>query len=418
MGLNTEIVITGVGVVSPIGIGQSEMWESLVAGRSGVDTVDWLSGSEWPVRFGGELRGFEGKKYVQPRKSLKVMCREIQFGFSAASLAIENAGLDSNSVDSDRFGVVCGTEMFYGDPHDLIAALYHCRDDQGEYEYDKWGEHAMPHIYPLWMLMYLPNMVACHIAIAQDARGPNNSICLGEASSLLALLEAVDVIDRGHADVMVVGGAGSRLSITAMIYRGAENLSVNNDAPAQACRPFDAGRGGMVNGEGAGALVIETRAHAEARGAKPLARVVSGGRSFGSPESRGDGMRRAITAALEAGHCRPEELSHVNCEGVGTQVDDACEAAAIRDTLGDLPVLAMKSYFGNLGAGTGMVELAGSLSSLQHGLVPRTLNYETPDPKCPVNVTREPIASDARRALVTNQSSTGQAAAVVLERLD
>ena len=129
-------------------------------------------------------------------------------------------------------------------------------------------------------------------------------------------------------------------------------------------------------------------------------------------------MRRAITAALEAGHCRPEELSHVNCEGVGNQVDDACEAAAIRDTLGDLPVLAMKSYFGNLGAGTGMVELAGSLSSLQHGLVPRTLNYETPDPKCPVNVTREPIASDARRALVTNQSSTGQAAAVVLERLD
>ena len=416
MGLATDIVITGAGVVSPIGIGKSTFWDSLQQGRSGVHTLDWLEDTQWPVRFGGQVTDFEPKKYVKPRKSLKVMCREIQFGFSAATLAMEDGNLEAESVDCDRFGVICGSEMFYGDPNDLIQSLHNCKDENGEYDEDLWGDHALQHIYPLWMLMYLPNMVACHIAIAQDARGPNNTICQGEASGLLALIEAASVIERGLADVMIVGGSGSRLSVAAMMYRGDANLSHRNDAPESAARPFEASRDGMVNGEGAAAIVLESRAHAEARGATPIAKLLGSHRSFGAPSQREKGLRHAINGALQDTDTTSAQLAHVNVEGLSTVDQDVWEAGALSDCLGDTPVFAPKSYFGNLGGGTGVVELVASLTAIENQLTPKTLNYEQPDPKCPVAVTSEPLAMEAPRVMCVNQSTTGQSVAVVLER--
>lgn len=414
MGFDKELVITGVGVVSPIGIGRDAFWDSLSNQSSGIKPIDWLENTKWPVRFGGEVRDFEPKKYIKPRKSMKVMCREVQLGFSSAALAIEDAGVETDEVDGDRFGVVCGSEMYYGDPHDLIRALHHCKDEAGRYDERKWGSEAMPHIYPLWMLMYLPNMVACHLAIAQDARGPNNTICMGEASCLLALLEAASVIDRGLTDVMIVGGASSRLAVSQLIHRGDDGLSHRNDDPEGAARPFDKDRDGVVNGEGSGAIVLETREHAEARGAKPIARLLSGFRSFAPPGSA-DGMRRVMRCALDQAEADASSLSHINAEGASMEAEDREEATAIRDALGDTPVFAPKSYFGNLGGATGVVELAATLCGMQQKTLPATLNYESPDPECPVNVLTEATPLDKPLAMAINRSSTGQCAAIVIE---
>lgn len=416
-----EVVITGLGVVSPIGVGTAAFWDALCSGRSGVRSWASVQGTGMPVTFAAQVADFDAKAYVTPRKSLKVMCREIQMGFAAAVMALEDAQLRKEQTDPDRFGVIYAAEMFYGDLEELLDAYRNCMVD-GQFQFSLWGTRLLTDIFPLWMLKYLPNMVACHVGIAQDARGPNNSIVLGEASSLLALSECARVIERGHADVMIAGGTGSRLNVPAMLFRGDSNLSHRADEPARASRPFDADRDGMVNGEGAAVVILERAAHARARGARPLARVLGHGSSFEAVHPNrprtGDGMRRAIRVALASSQRNPHQLDHVNAHGISTRDDDRAEAEAIRDLLGEIRVTAPKGFFGNLGAGGGMVELCASLAGLPHQLVPHTLNYETPDPACPVEVIRDtPARLEKPTFLAVNQSGTGQAAAVVVEAL-
>ena len=413
-----DVVITGIGVASPIGIGKDAYWKSMLEGRSGIGPLAVAVGSDLPVKIGGEIRGFDGKHFVKPRKSLKVMCREIQIGYTASVLALQDAGLSAGKVDPDRFGVVLGSEMFYCDLDELADAYRKCVVD-GQLRPDLWGAGAMSDMYPLWMLKYLPNMVACHIAITEDARGPNNTITLDEVSSLLAVIESVCYIQRGAADVMIAGGQGSRVNLTRIMYRGDTYWSHRNDEPQRACRPFDAQRDGTVIGEGAGAFVLESRRHAEARGANILASVRGFGRSFdlvpGRHAAGTDGYRRAIEGALASAGLGPADIGHVNAHGSGMIEGDRFEAQAIRSCLGDVPVTAPKSYFGCLGAGTGAVEMAASVLAIATGTVPATLNYEFPDPTCPVNVVHgQPLSLDKRTALVLNQSETGQTAAVVL----
>jgi 3-oxoacyl-[acyl-carrier-protein] synthase II len=413
-----DVVITGLGVVSPIGIGKDAYWKSMLEGRSGVGPLTVAVGSDLPVKIGGEIKGFDAKQFVKPRKSLKVMCREIQTGYAAAMLALQDAGVSAGKVDPDRFGVVLGSEMFYCDLDELADAYRKCVVD-GQLRPDLWGAGAMSDLYPLWMLKYLPNMVACHIAITEDARGPNNTITLDEVSSLLAVIESVCYIQRGAADVMIAGGQGSRVNLTRIMYRGDEYWSHRNDEPARACRPFDAQRDGTVIGEGAGAFILESRRHAAARGANILARVLGFGRSFdrvpGHHAVGTDGFRRAIEGALTSAGLGAADIGHVNAHGSGMIEGDRFEAQAIRSCLGDVPVTAPKSYFGCLGAGTGAVEMAASVLAIATGLLPATLNYEFPDPACPVNVVRgQPLPVGKRTAVVLNQSETGQTAAVVL----
>ncbi len=413
-----DIVITGTGVVSPIGIGKEAFWQSLEQGASGVRRLQSFDASRFPSPIGGELVDFDPKQYVTPRKSLKVMSREIQTGFAAARLAIDDAVLDPGHVDPDRFGVIFGAEMFYCDLEEVAACYRPCLQD-GEFQMAEWGTSGMSKLFPLWMLMYLPNMVACHVGIANDARGPNNTIACGEASSLLAVMEGVEVLRRGIADVMIVGGSGSRINVTPLVFRGDHLLSHRVDDPAAACRPFDADRDGVVNGEGAGAFVLETRAHAEARGAKIAAEILGGGQSFelrSAPDSRqGAGLQRAIRAAMTRAEIEPAEVGHVNAHGLGTVEDDRREAAAIVATLDRVPVTAPKSFFGNLGAGSAMVEMAATVLALQQERVPFTRNYETPDPTCPLNVIRdEPLEGTPPIAMVLSYSTTGQTAALAL----
>jgi 3-oxoacyl-[acyl-carrier-protein] synthase II len=416
----SQIVITGIGVVSPIGIGVEPFWKSLRAGTSGVRPYSILQGTEMPVRFGGEIIDFDAKQYVTPRKSLKVMSREIQLGFAAAAMAVEDAGISGDTVDPDRFGVVFGSEMPYGPPEELVDVYEHCKVN-GVIDPGLWPEQALRKNFPLWMLKYLPNMTACHIGIAYDARGPNNSITHGDVSSLLAMTEAMHIIRRGHADMMIVGGFGARLNLTQLQYRGDANLSHREDDPEAASRPFDADRDGMVNGDGAGALVIERREHAEHRGATVLATIRGVGDSYEprlTPKpATGIAIRRSITHCLANAGLEADSIGHVSAYGVSTIHDDPLEARAIRDCMGDVPVTALKSYFGNLGAGGGAVETVASVLALQHNEVPRTLNYETADPECPVNVIHgrslvgaEPIA------MILSQAGPGQAVAMILSR--
>jgi 3-oxoacyl-[acyl-carrier-protein] synthase II len=384
-----------------------------------VRTITKVDATGLATPFGGEIVGFDPKQYVKPRKSLKVMSVEIQWAFAAADMAMAHAGLSgAGSVGPERLGVIFGCDMIYSDVNELLPAYRKCLVD-GQFDYQLWGQQALGEMFPLWMLKTLPNMPACHIGIAHDARGPTNCITLGEVSSLLAFIEAMRVIERGHADVVITGGAGTRLHLAPLAYRGGLLLSRRCDAPEQASRPFDAARDGMVNGEGAAAIVLESRAHAQRRKARILARAIGASSRFeprrnGAP-AQGIGVTNAIRAALESAHLQPGQIGHVNAHGLSTIEHDRAEAHAIRDTLGDVPVTAPKSFFGNLGSGTGAVELVVSILALEKGEIPVTLNYEQPDPACPLNVIcGEPAQSTIPTALVLNQATMGQAAAVVI----
>jgi 3-oxoacyl-[acyl-carrier-protein] synthase II len=265
-------------------------------------------------------------------------------------------------------------------------------------------------------------MPACHIGLAQDARGPNNSLTLGEVSSLSATVEAARVIERGQADAMIAGGAGSRIYPT-MLFRGiVYDLSRRDEEPAKASRPFDAGRDGAVNGEGAAVVILESREHAESRGAATLAKIVGHASAYEPTADcrtaqylQGTAIRRMLHDVLEASGVAPQDVGCVIAHGMSTQHDDRREAEAIREILGDVPVTAPKSYYGHFSAGSGAVELAIGLLMLKHRLIPPTLNYETPDPACPVNVVHgQARLLESPTVLVLSHSHQGRAVAVLL----
>ncbi len=411
-----EVVITGLGIVSPIGVGREAVWNAIESRRSGVRPLPGLASAGWLAPFGGEVIDFDPKALIEPRKSIKVMSRDIQLASAAAELAWQDACLSKATLDPERFGVVGAAGVMYCDLEELRVPFLEWLK-QEDFDIHRWSRQAMGELYPLWMLKYLPNMPACHIGIRYDARGPNNTIAEGDVSSLLALIEAADVIRRDHADVMIVGGTGSRINVSDLMWHRGARLACNGKLPpAAVCRPFDAGRSGQVNGEGSAQIVIETREHAERRGARIMASLAGSAVRFepaaAGKEPTGSAIARAIRAALTSAGAEPSDIGHVNAHGNSTREDDPIEARAIRQELGDVLVTAPKSYFGNLGQGSGMVELAVSLLAMSHGVVPPTLNYETPDPECPVNVVRELQASDRPAFIKLTHNATGQAAAV------
>jgi len=414
-----DIVITGLGIISPIGIGPEAYWSALCAGRSGVRRLEWFAAAEdLPIPFGGVVVDFDPKTYVRPRKSLKVMNRDIQLAFTVADMACEQAGHHRQAIDPERLGAVFGADMMSCDLSELVPTYRSCLVD-GRFDYHRWGPAAMAELFPLWMLKYLPNMPACHIGIAQDARGPSNTLTLGDVSSLSAVAEAGRVLRRGQADAMLVGGVGSRIHPTIIFRSAAYELSRRVEEPERACRPFDAQRDGIVNAEGAAAVMFETRAHAQARGTPVLAKFFGFGSAFepvvdGVPLT-GRSLRAAMQGALRDAGLGARDIGAVFAHGISTLRDDPREAQAIRDVLGDVPVTAIKSYFGHCGAGSGALDLVAAVLSLQNGVVPPTLNYEVPDPHCPVCVVRgagHPLASS--KLLLLSHTQYGQAIAVVV----
>jgi 3-oxoacyl-[acyl-carrier-protein] synthase II len=421
MSLKQEIVVTSAGVACPIGVGLDAVWSSLLEGRSGVRRLNLFDSPDMPTPFGGEVVDFDAKKFVKNRKSLKVMSRDIQLAVAAAEMAVSSAGISAKPLDPERFGVLFGADVIPCDLSELVPAFRSCIVE-GKFDFHRWGHAAMAEMFPLWLLKYLPNMLACHIGLAHDARGPNNTLTLGDVSCLSAAIEATRVIERGQADAMLSGGAGSRIH-PMRIFRGiAHELSRRGDEPEKAGRPFDADRDGMVNGEGAAAFLLETFDHAKRREVAPLAKILAHASAYerldsGDSESalRGGAIRRVLSSVLKDAIMGPEGIGCVIAQGYSTRIDDQREAQAIRDVLGDVAVTAPSSCFGHSGAGCGAVELAVAILALKHCKIPPTLNYENSDSACPVNVVHgEPRALESPTALVLSHSQQGQAVAMLL----
>ena len=375
--------------------------------------------------YGGEVIDFEPKAYVQPRKSLKVMSRETQFAFAAGEMAWADAGLEGIEVDPEHVGVIGAAGLQYCPLDELIDPLSESTNGDGVIDLVAWGERGMRRLFPLWMLKYLPNMAACHVGIRRQAFGPTNTISLGEVSSLVALGEAFEAIRRGAADVMLAGGTSSKVDLTDIILHGGMGLSRRQGAPEQTCRPFDTDRDGGVVGEGAAYFVLESREHAERRGffhrdGAPWAEVKSViSRCEAAAENcspTGRALVQAVHAALKTAEVEPASLAMVKAHGASRTDSDASEAQALVKVVGDTPITAPTSYFGSIGAAGGAVELAATLIAWREGTIPATLNYETPDPACPVNVSSDHREAIGDALLAVNQSVVGQAVAALLQK--
>jgi 3-oxoacyl-[acyl-carrier-protein] synthase II len=417
--------LTGLGILTPIGHSKEAFWDSLCNGRGGIAPIQGFDPAGLPTRIAGEVRDFDAKNYVdkKERKSLKVMSRSIQLAVAASQLAMQDAGIAKEQLDPARFGVEFGAGLIASELDELGTAAQRCSDGQpGAVDFARWGTEGLAAMPPLWMLKYLPNMLACHVSILQNAQGPNNTITQNDVASLLALGEAYRIIARGAADFFLVGGADSRINPLTMVRDSLfMPLTRRNDEPAKASRPFDRGRDGMVPGEGAGVFALEEMEHARKRGARVYAEVVGFGSAF-DRSCTGAGLARAIRAALKEAAALPEDIDHVNAQGFSDQRNDVWEARGIHEVFGKcpnpVPVFAPKSYLGNLGAGAGAAELAASVLSLEHALLPPTLNYEDPDPDCPIFVAAgEPRPARRKVVIKTSFTAMGQCAALVIRKV-
>lgn len=428
-----RVVVTGMGVICPLGNAPDQLWENLSQGRSGVAPFEAIPRDPFPSKCGGEARAFTGdianfgplEKTLQRtiKKGLKVMCREIQMGVAAAQLALVDANLAPPQRVSERTGVAFGSDYIMTLPQEFTDGILNCLDAEGKFHFERWGQQGLTKVDPLWLLKYLPNMPASHVAIYNDLRGPSNSITLREASANLSVGEAYETIVRGSADAMVVGATGSRVHPlrSVQVFLQEEVASGDGD-PATLSRPFDRGRRGMVLGEGAGVLILEELESAQRRGARILAEVLGHGSSaVGAREGvahREQAIVNAFTQALRRASLGPEKLGHIHAHGLATRGSDADEARGIRRVVGDqpVPVVAAKSYFGNLGAGSGLVETAASILALQHGRLFPVLNCDELDPECPITPVRSHDVPAGDSFVNLNMTPQGQAGAVVVGR--
>lgn len=425
-----DVVITGIGLISPLGIGRDAFWSSIQSGRTGLKRVELASYVGTPDCIGGEVSDFTDetakKEHLKSvRKSLKVMCREIQMGVASALQAMTDAGLSAGTVAPDRIGVDFGANLMSTPPDGLLDAAVKASDlIDGAYNfvYDKWGSGRFDGMEPLWLLRYLPNMPGCHIGIAVDARGPNNSITHDEASGNLVIAEACNSIRRNRADVMITGSTGTRLHPVKASHSNHWDTLAAGPAESRV-RPFDRSRSGEALAEAACTLILEAREHAEARGAKILGTVLGSASSTvasrtGTPDEA-TAIALAAAAAISRSGLTPEDIGHINACGSGNPVRDQFEAAGLHRVFGSraasVPVTAVKSYMGSAGSGSGLCELAASLLALQHGLVPKTLNFASPDASNALNVVHgEHQAASNGIFLKTSVTRVGQASAVVV----
>lgn len=421
-----RVVITGIGTVSPIGIGTQPFWNNLVAGHSGIGPLQSVPSEGYPSRIAAEIADFDPTDHIRNRKYIRLMSRDIQFGTAAAGMAMSDACLGLGDYDPERLGVTFGAGRMSTQPAELAEAASTSEVDS-DFDATRWGEGNLGRIAPLWLLKQLPNMPACHVSMQHDARGPNNTITSRDSSALLALAEAVRVIERDAADAVIVGACSSNIHpVDLTKFNLFESLSRRDDDPEAASRPFELTRDGAVVGEGAAAFVVENYEHAVRRGATIYGEVLGVGAGCDgagySNGSGGRGVARSIQAALRRSGIEPGEIGHINAHGQSTQRDDLVEARGYYWGLGDaarrIPVTALKSYFGNFEAGSGAVELAGMLLSLRHQIVPTTLNYRIPDPRCRLNVVHDgPLELRNSTAMTINRTSMGQSAAAIVRAI-
>jgi len=433
-----RVVITGIGAFSPLGMSAGEMWQGLAGGRCGIDTIKAFDPVGFTCKIAGEVGEYDIRKHVPRyhRKATKLMSRDIELAVIAANEAIADAGLvtratdpDNVSVDPTRFAINIGAGLISCDLVELSPSVAVSLTD-GDFDIRKWGAAGLETLTPLWLLKYLPNMLACHIGIIHDIQGPSNSITCGESSAYLAIGEAAQVIDRGCADVALAGGCEAKVNPIVMIRQCLlkRATSSSNDDPKRACRPFDADAGGAVFGEAAALVVLETLQGAQDRGARIYAEVAGfGGSNSLNPayehlEPDGRGVRFAIEQALAEAEIRPGELDLVIPCGSGIACDDAAEARAIADVLGEavdsVPVWPIKSMVSHTGAAAGAIDVVAAVMAMQKGVIPPAVNCEKKAPGCTLNIPGETLNRPVRYALCCGYSFGGQTAALVLKQYE
>jgi 3-oxoacyl-[acyl-carrier-protein] synthase II len=373
----TRIVVTGVGALTPLGNSAEEFWTALTEGRSGIAPISKFDASGFPTTIAGEIRNFDPLRYVD-KKEARRLDPYLQYAIASAVMAVEDAGFDPARVDSTRFGVVIGSGI------GGITTLLEGEDIRKT----KGPDRVSPFVIPMLII----NMASGLVSMRFNAKGPNSSVVTACATGNHAIGDAFRILQRGDADIMIAGGAEAIIvPLTIAGFCAMKAMSTRNDEPQKASRPFDANRDGFVCGEGAGLIVLESLAHALRRDARIYGEIVGYGMTadahhMTAPDPEGDGAVRAMAGALKDAGIATTEVGYINAHGTSTPYNDKFETLAIKRLFGDharkLAVSSTKSMTGHLLGAAGGVEAVATVLALHHGVLPPTINYETPDPDC------------------------------------
>ena len=384
-----RVVVTGLGVVSPLGTGVEKNWQALMAGRSGIRSITRFSTEGFAVRIAGEVPDFRAEDYIEP-KEIKKMDLFMQYAVGAASMAMEDSGIKIEGEFAENVGVIIGVGL--------------CGLDTIETTHKVMLEGGPRKISPFFIPKVISNLAAGHIAIRHGAKGVNWTPTSACASGTHAIGEAFHLIRRRTQDAVIAGGAEAVITPLAVGgFASMKALSTRNEEPERASRPFDKARDGFVIGEGAGVLIIEEREHALKRGAKIHAELIgyaANGDAYHmtAPAPEGEGAARCMRLALKDAGLMPQDVDYINAHGTSTEYNDANETTAIRNVFGEraakLAVSSTKSMTGHLLGAAGAIEGIYSVLALKHGILPPTINYETPDPVCDLDY----VPNTARKA--------------------
>jgi len=411
--LSNRVVITGLGVVSPVGTGKDVFWKSLLEGKNGIDKITRFDATEYKSQIAGEVKDFDPADYMD-KKEAKRIDRYAQFAVAAAKMAVEDAKLNLEAEDCDRIGTFVGSGI------GGIETMH------GQYE--KLFDKGPNKISPFFIPMMIGNMAAGHVSIALGLKGPSSCVVTACATGTNNIGDAFRVLQRGDADVMVAGGTEASISQAAVAgFCSMKALcSDHNDDPAHASRPFDANRSGFVMGEGAGIVVMETLEHAEKRGAHIYAEIVGYGANsdayhITSPAPHGEMAAKCMAIALKDAGLKPSDVDYINAHGTSTHLNDLTETEAIKTVWGehakDVSVSSIKSMTGHLLGAAGGIECIATALAVENDMLPPTINYETPDEGLDLDyVPNKAKAKTVRAALSNNFGFGGHNACIVLKK--
>lgn len=408
-----RVVITGLGIVSPVGNDVPTAWANLVAGRSGISAISRFDASAFPTRIAGEVRGFDVSQYM-PAKEARHFDTFVHYGIAAGLQALRDSGIEVTDANAERVGVIIGSG---------IGGMWTI-----ESQHKNLMEKGPRKVSPFMIPALISNMVGGLVAIDLGARGPNFGVVSACATATHAIGESMRMIRYGEADVMVCGGAEA--AITPLAYAGfcsMKAMSTNNENPQKASRPFDLNRDGFIMGEGAGVLVLESLEHAQARGAHIYCELSGYAATCDAfhitqPDPEGKGLSQAMARALADARMQPHEIDYINAHGTSTPYNDKFETLAIKKVFGEharkVMISSTKSMTGHLLGAAGGIEAVISVKTIQTGEVPPTINLETPDPDCDLdyvpNVKRQ---AEVKTVLSDNLGFGGQNAALVFRKL-
>lgn len=421
--MRRRVVVTGIGCITPVGNSVDEMWESLLAGRSGIDNISYFDASGFPTKFAAEVKDFELGDYVEHPERFEYAGRNIRFAIGAAVQAVRDSGIEDRPVDPTRFGIYLGAGEGQQDFFlfmKLIAEAQH----NGEFDVAEFTRRGLEQLNPRFEMEQEPNMPAGHLAGLFNAQGPNLNCLTACAASSQAIGEATEIIRQNEAEVMLSGGAHSMIHPFGLTgFNLLTALSTRNDEPQRASRPFDKNRDGFVLGEGAGMLILEELEHARQRGAKIYGEVCGYGSTADAyritdihPEGRG--ATGCINMALRDAETNPEDIAYINAHGTSTAVNDRVETMAIKQSFkeraAETPISSTKSMMGHLIAAAGSAEAIVCLQAINNNVLPPTINYEEPDPDCDLDyVPNETRQAEVRKALSNSFGFGGQNVSLV-----